>query len=101
MPFFLRNVEVIALPASPRPLSEPHPLSALEKNNLRADAQLTRDCHKHQRRIHFITIDSLPALEYSISTDRPTERTTERSSVIIKYRATYWAPALTRASINA
>ena len=63
-----------ALTASPRPLSEPHPLLALEKNNFRADAQPTRDGHEHRRRIPIIAIDGLPALASSLSTARTTAR---------------------------
>ena len=74
-----------ALPAGARPLSEPHPLLALEKNNLRADAQLTRDGHEHRRRIPIIAIDGLPALACSISTAQPNAGDT--------YRATAKAPA--------
>ena len=67
-----------ALPASPRPLSEPHPLLAPKKNNFRSDAQLTRDGHEHRRRIPIIAIDGLPALAHSISTDRATDRPLQR-----------------------
>ena len=76
-----------ALTASPRPLSEPHPHLALEKNNLRADAQLTRDGHEHRRRIPIIAIDRLTAPAYSISTARPNAGET--------YRAPAKAPAET------
>ena len=64
---------MIALPAGARPLSEPHPLLALEKNNLRADAQLRRDGHEHRRRVHIHAEASSPA----------------RSGVLNQYRATY------------
>ena len=71
---------MIALPASPRPLSGPHPLPALEKNNFRADAQLTRDGPNTGGASPFTPkLHRLPALEYSISTARLTDRpTTDR-----------------------
>ena len=47
--FFFQTLKMTALPSSPRPLSEPHPHLALEKNNLRADAQPTRDAIKGRR----------------------------------------------------
>ena len=76
-----------ALPSSPRPLSEPHPHLALEKNNLRADAQPTRDDHEHRRRIPIIAIDGQPALACSISTAQPnagdTYRSTDKTTFIL------------------
>ena len=112
--FFLRSVGVTALPASPRPLSEPHPLLALEKNNFRADTQLTRNAIKRYRwpfdiilyDVNDAFIKHPAALPPSFSTDRPNtrrhystpiypapslsaSRTTARPfpSIIIMYRA--------------